>query len=206
MVNNIATKVLAMERSLERKPKPEPDPNIPDPIRVVSVYNGDHDLVSSVKRFESSLVRTRSFSLSDAHQSPEPASTVSRPVSSTSAHSLRTRSYSTSDTRPTLEKAEPTPRVDKQRLFQFVKKSGSSIRSRLTKVKDLALGGRFGETRPCGSRNCMCCAMVTSNQSYTLKTANRSRVLQAPALHTTSYTLCIAPYAVNRMWAAPLAP
>ena len=47
-----------------------------------------------------------------------------------------------------------------------MKKTGSNIRSRVNRVKDLALGKRFGKTRPCRSRNCANCEMITGKESF----------------------------------------
>ena len=68
MVENIATKALNSERSLERKSdKQTPETPISVlPIRVVSTYGSDEDLVSITKRYEPHLSRTRSFSESSS--------------------------------------------------------------------------------------------------------------------------------------------
>ena len=49
----------------------------------------------------------------------------------------------------------------KKPLFQFVKKTGANIGSRLAVLKSLALGNKFGNTVPCfGHRNCKCCDLI----------------------------------------------
>ena len=79
----------------------------------------------------------------------------------------RTRSVSLSDSHivPPANNFTTTP-GNKRRLFQFVKKTGASIRSRVVRVKDLALGHIYGKTRACRSRNCMCCIMIFDRQSF----------------------------------------
>ena len=49
----------------------------------------------------------------------------------------------------------------KKPLFQFVKKTGANIGSRLAVLKSLALGNKFGNTVPCfGHGNCKCCHLI----------------------------------------------
>ena len=61
----------------------------------------------------------------------------------------------------------PTRRAKSPSLFQFVKKTGPSIRNRVVKLKNLALGGRSGHTQPCGARNCKCCKMISDSENCT---------------------------------------
>jgi len=158
MINNISNKVLQSERSLERKLRTDAEETPKTrSIRVVSTFGSDSDIVRSVKQFESALTRTRSFSLSDTL----PASPTRSPVVSRAA--TPPPSYTSEQTRT-------------NRLFQFVKKTGASIRSRVVKVKDLALGQRFGKTTPCKSKNCACCGMITDKESFTF---NNNRVKTA---------------------------
>ena len=64
MLENITAKILRSDRILERKA--EADTQIEfSPIRVVSSYGSDEDLVTIVKKYEPHLARTRSFSESD---------------------------------------------------------------------------------------------------------------------------------------------
>ena len=89
--------------------------------------------MNSVNKFEKALTRTRSFSASEADSQMQP--TVSD---------------------PTEPQNKPV-----QKLFQHVKKTGPSLRNRLVKTKNIAIGDRFGQTTPCNSRNCKCCEMLT---------------------------------------------
>ena len=76
-------------------------------------------------------------------------------------HLSRTRSFSESDTRsqydipplpPEVNKTRLPPEVIKtRRLFQYTKKTGASLRSRLVKLKQLARGGQYGPTSLQGS-------------------------------------------------------
>ena len=152
MADNIATKALHSERSLERKSdkKTPEQPMSSLPIRIVSTYGSDEDLVSITKRYEPHLSRTRSFS--------ESGSLTSTPTSS----------------------APPTPQDKK--LFTFVKKTGVTLRSRLVKVKQLAVGKRHGKTRACHKRNCMNCAIVLDRDHIYV---NGKRINSAPGLCST---------------------
>ena len=79
MIDRIATKVLGMERTLERKADKSTvsDTNTPD-IRVVSTFGSDSDLVKSCEKFDKVLSRTRSLSLSGLCVSPTPSPVQSR--------------------------------------------------------------------------------------------------------------------------------
>ena len=130
MVENISNKVLQSTRSLERKRVVDECQEIL-PIRIVSTFGSDTDLVSVTKKYEPHLSRTRSFSESDNQTGNEGHS--EKPV---------------------------------KKIFQFVKKTGSSLRNRLVKVKQLALGSKHGATKPCNQKNCQCCKMVPSATSF----------------------------------------
>ena len=187
MIDNIANRVLGMERILQRKSELPTEPTeTPKSIRMISTFGSDTDLVKSVKQFEPILSRTRSFSLSDAFRSPTPSPAVSRATSPTP---LPVNYNSTT----------PAPHSSgKHRLFQFVKKTGNSIRSRVMRVKDLALGKRFGKTRACHSRNCASCEMITGQESFKF---NRTTVKTAEAscssyniIYLVVCSLCWKPY------------
>ena len=46
-------------------------------------------------------------------------------------------------------------------IFQFVKKTGSNVGSKLAVLKSLALGSRRGKTVPCNKHaNCKCCKLI----------------------------------------------
>ena len=145
MVDNIAAKVLTMNRILERKTTSatdEPTPAVP--IRVISSFGSDTDLVNVVQKYEPHLKRTMSFYESDV------ASQASSGKNSTK---------------------------NKSKLFQFVKKTGSTLRSRLVTSKQLALGSKHGKTEPCQKKNCKCCGMILSKDSIS---ANGKRIKSAP--------------------------
>ena len=138
MVENISKKVLSSERSLARKA----DHIAPDqtstflPIRVVSTFGSDNDLVATTKKYEEHLQRTRSFSESDTTITPE---------STPSGQQSRSK-----------------------RLFQFVKKTAPSLRARLVKTKQLALGSTYGPTRKCNKANCACCHCIPGALEFTV--------------------------------------
>ena len=131
MVENISKKVLKSERNLERRPTPSKDPSDEAlPIRVVSTYGSDTDLVKTVKKYEDELKKTRSFN----------------------------------DLSKLVDNSTPEQPKQGKQLFQFVKKTGSNLKSSLVKVKHLALGNKHGQTKPCKQKNCAtCCKSVNSS-------------------------------------------
>ena len=143
MVENIANKVLGMERVLQRKNGNPMEQAPPLPIRVISSYGSDDDLVNVVQKYEPHLRHTRSFSDSECPKLP----------------------------------GSTTNQKEKNKLFQFVKKTGSSLRSRLVTSKQLALGSKHGKTEPCHKKNCKCCNMILDKDSITV---NGRRVKSAP--------------------------
>lgn len=109
MLDNILNKVKQRERILYRA-EPATKDQSNDRVRVISTFGSDGDIVSSVRKFEESLGRTRSFSES----------------SDATTHSI-----------------EPTP-PSKPKIIQFVKRTGASLSSRLVKVKNFAVGSKYG--------------------------------------------------------------
>ena len=53
----------------------------------------------------------------------------------------------------------PTSRKEKG-LFQLVKRTGASLRSKLVKSKQMALNKNKGRTNRCNQRNCQCCRII----------------------------------------------
>ena len=107
MISNIKNKVLNTPRSLERKSKTSDEQQTPgSKVRVVSTFGSDSDIVKSVRRFEKTLSRTRSFSLSDVSAvSPVHSPAVSR-----------------ASTPPPISRNTQNNTSHKRKLFQFVKK------------------------------------------------------------------------------------
>ncbi len=157
-------------------------------IRVVSTFGSDIDIVSSVKKFATSLSRTRSFSESDIS---DPTRLTPEPHTSTPSHRLSVPNVSTRSSRslspslsisritsPSTHTSSSTSRRQspsnssapvRNKLFQFVKKTGASIKNRLVNVKNLALRKQFGKTDQCGSKNCKCCKMVSERTTFKYK-------------------------------------
>ena len=53
-------------------------------------------------------------------------------------------------------------------LFKFVKKTASSVGSKLSVLRSIALGKNRGHTAPCeGCSNCQCCGLINSDESFT---------------------------------------
>ena len=64
---------------------------------------------------------------------------------------------------PPLPTSENAP---KQKIFNFVKRTGPSCRSKLVKLKNLALNKCKNPTKPCNHRNCQCCKMISPQNSF----------------------------------------
>ena len=168
MVENIATKVLNSARILERKqPLDEQKTLSAVPIRVISSFGSDDDLLSVVQKYEPHLRRTRSFSESDSL--PSSCEGGKQPISR-----------------------------NKGNLFQYVKKTGSSLRARLVNTKELALGPKFGKTTPCNRKKCKCCPLIIEEEVFTV---NGKRVRSAPGscktyniIYLVRCSICGKPY------------
>ena len=52
-----------------------------------------------------------------------------------------------------------------KKVFRFVKRTAANIGSILVQNKMLAVGKRFGLTKPCCERNCKCCKMISKQTS-----------------------------------------
>ena len=59
-----------------------------------------------------------------------------------------------------LRKTKSFEKGSDQSIVQYVKKTGASLRNRLVKVKQLAVGNRFGLMKPCNRAKCKCCKMI----------------------------------------------
>ena len=58
--------------------------------------------------------------------------------------------------------------TSKPPIFQYVKKTGPSLKNRLVKVKNLALSHNHGCSKPCKARNCKCCKIISPKDEYTI--------------------------------------
>ena len=191
LIENIIQKALSSERCLKRKSeRTQAEECLTPSIRLVSTFGSDMEIVSSVKKFATSLSRTRSFSESDISDN---APLALDPLTSTPTHRLSVPNLSTRSSRslsPSLSISRITtasthtnsPNAStrsrtssngsapvRKNIFQFVKKTGASIKNRVVNVKNLALRKRFGQTLKCGSRNCKCCKMVSDKDSFTYR-------------------------------------
>ena len=78
----------------------------------------------------------------------------------------RTQSFFEEDTQSSSSK---TSSKNKSKLFQFVKKTGSTLRSGLVTSKELSLGSKHGKTEPCSKKNCKCCGLILSKENISVK-------------------------------------
>ena len=147
MVENITNKAKTMERRPPRTANTSnssiliPSSPTKDKIRVISTFGSDSTLVDIVKAIEPELLSSRSFS---------------------SSESLTTRS---SDSCPNQELGPSSS------LFTFVKRTGTSLRKKLVKVRHLAAAGG-SRTTPCNRRNCGTCALIAEGQLYVINNQN----------------------------------
>ena len=153
MVDNICNKVLNSERNLDRKQNVDNLDDSPLPIRVVSTHGSDMELVATVKKYETHLQTSRSFS--------------------------ECNSSSCDVASPAVKKQEP------KKMFQFVKKTSSSLRSRVVKLRSIALGKRHGKMRKCEGKNCGCCSLLTHEDHFVV---NGKKIKSCPG-HCKSYNI-----------------
>ena len=70
-------------------------------------------------------------------------------------------------------------------IFNFVKKTGSSLRNKLVKVRQLATSSQITKTEPCDHKNCSCCSMIATDDIYAI---NNIKIKPAPGT-CSSYNL-----------------
>ena len=75
-------------------------------------------------------------------------------------HLRRTRSFSGSDVTAPLP-ADQRPSSNLNQQFSFVNKTGPTLHNKLVKVRYLAIGEKYGSTKPCYKHgNCKCCKLI----------------------------------------------
>jgi len=169
MVTNIVEKVKTLPRLLKRKGSAETSPLKPSPLklRVISTFEADEPLVNTTEQYAPSLQSTKSFSASS----------------------------SLASSRSEVDPNQPGP--SNRKLFQYVKKTGTNLRSKLVRAKSLAMGGK-GKTSPCNKPRCKCCEMICDQEELKV---NNTKVMASKG-SCTSYniiylfmcTLCNKPY------------
>ena len=110
-----------------------------------------------------------------------------------------THSTSLSQTRSffslTSNPIDPQPK--KNKVFQYVKKTGPSLKSRLVKAKDIALGGN-GQTLPCNKPKCKLCDMICDFEEITINNFKvkpaRGNCQTYNIIYMFVCTLCSKPY------------
>ncbi|KAL5266467.1 hypothetical protein ACHWQZ_G003754 [Mnemiopsis leidyi] len=68
---------------------------------------------------------------------------------------------------PSLSSRSTTTNSDSP-LISFVKRTGSSIRNKLVKPKQLALNSGLVDTQPCKRKNCMTCPSISPLQTHSI--------------------------------------
>ena len=81
----------------------------------------------------------------------------------------RTRSFSGSDvTGPPSEDQSPSSQHQQQK-FSFINKTAPSLHNKLFKVRYLAIGEKYGSTKPCYKHgNCKCCKLIDHRNCLTV--------------------------------------
>ena len=54
---------------------------------------------------------------------------------------------------------------NKNRVFKFIKRTAGSLRNKVVTNKALALGKKFGTTKPCRGRSCKCCKILCRDKT-----------------------------------------
>ena len=130
MISNISNKVLKMERNIQPKPPAVTNPNKSfEPIRVVSCFKTDTELVKIFKSAEQDLKSTKVFEKID------------------------------------------------DKLFTFIKKTTPSLGNKLSTVRCLALGNKFGPNHPCNCKGCTFCKLISPESEHVI---NGVKVKTAP--------------------------
>ena len=73
-------------------------------------------------------------------------------------------------------------------IFKFVKKTGSSLRRKLVKVRHMALGIHMFKTDPCHHRNCKCCELIAKEHVFII---NGIEISSAPGSCSSYNVICI---------------
>ena len=83
--------------------------------------------------------------------------------------------------------------VEKSRnddFFQFIKRPGSNLRSRLVKTKSIALGSKHEQTKPCGKKNCATCKSIDTTTQINI---NGKQIKPAPGTCVTYNIIYMIP-------------
>ena len=78
--------------------------------------------------------------------------------------------------------ASSTP---ENKLFKFVKRTGSSLRNKLVKTKHMALNIRKCKTLPCNKKNCQCCQIISDLDSFNIN----GQIIKPAAGSCTTYNI-----------------
>ena len=92
----------------------------------------------------------------------------------------------------------PVEKSRNDNFFQFIKRPGSNLRSRLVKTKSIALGSKHGQTKSCGKKNCATCKSIDTTTQINI---NGKQIKPAPGtcvtyniIYMIRCKLCNKPY------------
>ena len=75
------------------------------------------------------------------------------------------------------KRPQQQPGTPRKKIFSYTKKTGPSLKSRLVKLKELALGAKHGPTSKCNAPRCKCCELVKGTQEFKI---NGKKVKASP--------------------------
>lgn len=78
---------------------------------------------------------------------------------------------------PSTSTSSASDRPPVKKFFSYVKRTGSSLRRRLLNPQQHAESSAVAKTEPCHHRNCKCCNMIGSDDSYSI---NGLKIRSAP--------------------------
>ena len=67
---------------------------------------------------------------------------------------------------PSLSSTTDDLSTPQHNVFNYVKRTGSSLRSKFVQVKNMALNISNSKTQPCKHKNCMCCPIISDRDSF----------------------------------------
>ena len=160
------------------------------------VYN----ITSKVKSFDRILKRKEQTNVSTSPDTIRVVSTFNSDkqlVDVTESHSSSlslTQSFSSLNTD---QKPPSTSTNSKKSVFNYVKRTGSSLRNKLVRTKELASDG-YGNTEPCNKPKCKLCVMICDQSELSVHSVGISPSRGNCTIYNIVYlficTLCDKPY------------
>ena len=158
------------------------------------------NITSKVKSFDRILKRKEQTNVSTSPDTIRVVSTFNSDrllVDVTESHSSSlslTQSFSSVNTD---QKPPSTSPNSKKSVFNYVKRTGSSLRNKLVRTKELAIGG-YGNTEPCNKPKCKLCEMICNRSEISVNgvriSPSRGNCTTYNIVYLFICTLCDKPY------------